>query len=241
MKSTFEYFSVAHFIDIVFAVQITFLYGIFNVVAYAFEDEMLRWFYEEEEEDKWLIQNEFVDNFSFKISSAGTRRICGFNLFTRFCVTSEYSGSSHVYLEIKNNTRGRSLCSRAFVFPMIYKRRVREFQSLMHRKLGVGDRTFDNGDDVSISVLQHHPAFQIRRIGVQWLYEEEGNDDDIQSKDENAHNSSGDDDDDDAHVAKVEIASHIFRNYYCAFRCFLYDGNFTCWYFAKKGLEILLF
>jgi uncharacterized membrane protein YgcG len=260
LKSAFEYFSFAHFIDIVLAVQITFLYGIFNVVAYAFEDEELRGFYEEEEEDKWLIQNEFVDNFSFKISSAGTRRICGFNLFTRFCVTSEYSGSSLVYIGIRNNTSGRSLRCRAFIFPMIYKRRVREFQSLLHRKLGVGDRTFDNGDDVSISVLRHHPAFQIRRIGVQWLYEEEGDDDDIQSKHENAHNSSGgggggdgggggggdgggdgDGGDDDAHVAKVEIASHIFRNYYCAFRCFLYDGNFTCWYFAKKGLEILLF
>jgi len=248
LKSAFEYFSFAHFIDIVLAVQITFLYGIFNVVAYAFEDEELRGFYEEEEEDKWLIQNEFVDNFSFKISSAGTRRICGFNLFTRFCVTSEYSGSSLVYIGIRNNTSGRSLRCRAFIFPMIYKRRVREFQSLLHRKLGVGDRTFDNGDDVSISVLRHHPAFQIRRIGVQWLYEEEGDDDDIQSKHENAHNSSGGDGggdgdggDDDAHVAKVEIASHIFRNYYCAFRCFLYDGNFTCWYFAKKGLEILLF
>jgi hypothetical protein len=73
------------------------------------------------------------------------------------------------------------------------------------------------------------------------LYEEEGDDDDIQSKHENAHNSSGGGGGGDAHVAKVEIASHIFRNYYCAFRCFLYDGNFTCWYFAKKGLEILLF
>jgi hypothetical protein len=76
------------------------------------------------------------------------------------------------------------------------------------------------------------------------LYEEEGKDDDIQSKDEviNTHNSSDDDDDDDAaHVPKVEIASRIFRNYYCASRGFLFDANFTWWYFAKKGLGIVLF
>jgi hypothetical protein len=69
-------------------------------------------------------------------------------------------------------------------------------------------------------------AIQIRTVGVQWLHEEEGKDDDIQSKDEviNAHNSS-DDDDDAAHVAKVEIASRIFRNYYCGFYCKSNDGN----------------
>ena len=70
MKSTFEYSSLAHFIDIVLVVQIIFKDGIFHVGFYAYEeDEKLRGFYEEEEEDKWRIQNEFVDNFSFKISS----------------------------------------------------------------------------------------------------------------------------------------------------------------------------
>jgi hypothetical protein len=43
--------------------------------------------------------------------------------------------------------------------------------------------TFDNGDDVSISVRPHGPAIQIWTVGVQWLHEEEGDDDDIQSKD----------------------------------------------------------
>jgi hypothetical protein len=107
-----------------------------------------------------------------------------------------------------------------------YKHGVREFQSFMHRKLGGDDPTFDNGDEVSISVRRKKPAIQIRTIGVQWLHEEEGKDDDIQSKDEviNAHNSS-DDDDDAAHVAKVEIASRIFRNYYCGFYCKSNDGN----------------
>jgi hypothetical protein len=89
---------------------------------------------------------------------------------------------------------------------------------------------------VSISVLPHDPDIQIRTIGVQWLHEEEGNDDDIQSKDEfiNAHNSSDDADDDDAHVAKVEIASRIHRNYCCSFRSEFYDGDFAWWFFCKE-------
>ena len=77
-------------------------------------------------------------------------------------------------------------------------------------------------------------TFQIKAIGVRWLHEEEGKDDDfIQSKDEviNAHNSS-----DDAHAAKVEIASRIFRNYYCGLHG---NGNsMDWWYFAKRGLEL---
>jgi len=221
-------------------VQITFIDGIFNVVVYVFdEDEKLRGFHEEGEEDKWLIQNEFVDNFSFKIPSPPpAHRICGFNMFTRFSVTSEYSRYDAFHIEIRNNTSGRYLLRQASIFPIIYAPGVREFQSLMHMKLFVGDPTFDNGDDVSISVLPHDPAIQIKAIGVQWLHEEEGKNDDIQSKDEviNAHNSSDDDDDDDAaHVAKVEIASRIFRNYYCALH-----GNIGWWYFAKKGLKLIL-
>jgi hypothetical protein len=71
------------------------------------------------------------------------------------------------------------------------------------------------------------------------LHEEEGDDDDIQSKDEviNAHNSS-DDDDDAAHVAKVEIASLIFRNYYCAFRTDFYDGDFTWCFWQRKVFNL---
>jgi hypothetical protein len=69
------------------------------------------------------------------------------------------------------------------------------------------------------------------------LHEEEGKDDDIQSKDEviNAHNSS-DDDDDAAHIPKVEIASRIFRNYYCGYHGKYSARNFTYWNFAKKGV-----
>ncbi|KAJ6885387.1 hypothetical protein NC651_026112 [Populus alba x Populus x berolinensis] len=208
--------------------QIIFKHGIFNVGLYAYEeDEKLRGFSEEEEEDKWRIQNEFVDNFSFKISSPGTRRICGFNLFTGLVVTSEYRRSGQVYLEIRNNTSGRCLHCQAFVSPMSYERGVREIQSLLHRKLRVGDPPFDNGDDVSISVLRQHPAFQIRTVGVQWLHEEEGKDEVT-----NAHNSS-DDDDGAAQVPKVQIVSLILRNYYCAFRYKCYDGDFT-WFFCKE-------
>ena len=82
----------------------------------------------------------------------------------------------------------------------------------------------------------HDPAIQVRTIGVQWLHEEEGKDDDfIQSKDEviNTHNSS-----DDAHAAKVEIASLIFRNYYCGFHANLNDDNRGWCYFAKRGLKL---
>jgi len=217
-------------------VQITFMDGIFNVVVYAFEDEMFsNLFCAEGEEDKWLIQNEFVDNFSFKISSPPAHRICGFNLFTGLGVTSAYRGFSNVYIEIRNNTSGQSLLCQFFVFPMRYARGVREVQSLLHTKLGGNDPAFDNGDDVSISVRPRGPAIQIRTVGVQWLHEEEGKDEVI-----NAHNSS-DDDDDAAHVAEVEIASHIVRNYNCAFHGKRRARNFTFWNFAKKGLQLELF
>jgi hypothetical protein len=129
------------------------------------------------------------------------------------------------------------ILSEASVFPMSYKRGVREFQSLMHMKLGVDDPTFDNGDDVSISVLPLDPTIQTRTIGVQRLHEEEGeDDDDIQSKDEviNAHYNS-DDDDDAAHVPKVQIASLVFRNYYCAFHGKSSACNFALWYCAFHG------
>jgi hypothetical protein len=150
-------------------------------------------------------------------------------------VTSAYRGFSNVYIEIRNNTSGQSLLCQFFVFLMRYARGVREVQSLLHTKLRGNDPTFDNGDDVSISVRPRGPAIQIRTVGVQWLHEEEGKDEVI-----NAHNSS-DDDDDAAHVAKVEIASHIVRNYYCGFHGKRRARNFTFWNFAKKGLEHVLF
>ncbi|KAJ6978682.1 hypothetical protein NC653_026971 [Populus alba x Populus x berolinensis] len=223
--------------------QITFTDGIFNVVVSVFdEEEKSRWFDEEEGEDKWLIQNELVDNFSFKISSPPAHRICGFNLFTRFSVASGYRRNDPFYIEIRNNTSDRSMLCIAFVFPLVYVCGVHELQLLFPRKLGGNDPTFDNGDDVSISVRPHGPIIQVRTIGTRWLHEEEGkDDDDIQAKDEviNAHNSSDDDDDDAAHVARVEIASRFFINYYCCFHTKSNDGNADCWSFAKRGLELV--
>ncbi|KAJ6885430.1 TMV resistance protein N [Populus alba x Populus x berolinensis] len=208
--------------------QIRFDHGKLYVYVFDFDEEF-RGFYEEEEEDKWVIQNEFVDNFSFKISLPPAPRICGFNLFARYSVTSGYRGYSYVDLEIRNNTSGRSWRRQAFFLASSST----EYQSLFHFKLGGNDPTFDNGDDVSISVRPHDAAIQVRTIGIRWLHEEEGKDDDIQSKDEviNAHNSS-----DDAHAAKVEIASRIFRNYCCALHANVDDGNIDWWSFAKRGL-----
>jgi hypothetical protein len=74
----------------------------FNVVLEYDENEMLE-FYEEE----GLIQKEFEEHLSFKISSPATHRICGFNLFTWFSATPVSNPYLHVYLEIRNNTKGR--------------------------------------------------------------------------------------------------------------------------------------
>jgi hypothetical protein len=83
--------------------QMQFKDSIFNVLLDD-EDKKLSGFYEEEKEDLWLIQTEFVDNFSFKISSPPpARRICGFDLFIKFKLFKIYE------LTIKNETRGRSV------------------------------------------------------------------------------------------------------------------------------------
>ena len=89
-------------------------------------------------------------------------------------------GRCHSFsIEIRNNTSGRSLLCETYTCPMRSKRGVCEIQTLSHRKLGGDDPTFDNGDDVSISVHPTlSPAFQIKAIGVEWLHEEEGKDDD---------------------------------------------------------------
>nr|XP_034930712.1 disease resistance protein RPV1-like [Populus alba] len=223
--------------------QVTVFKGVFNVVL-ADEDGMFK-FYEEEEEE-WIIQKEFVGCLSFQIASPAAHRICGFNLFTRFCTTSETLLCGSVYLEIRNNTSGRSLFCPASFSPSGYKHGNAVLQSLSHWKLGGDDPTFDNGDDVSISVLPLDPTIQIMMVGVLWLHEEEGNgdDDDIQSKNKvitsqsssssyreaiTTHNSS---DDDDVHLANVETATHIFRNYSCAAR---YNPGNLEGYWKKKG------
>ncbi|KAJ6770210.1 LEUCINE-RICH REPEAT-CONTAINING PROTEIN [Salix purpurea] len=207
--------------------QVTVVKGVFNVVV-SDEDGMCK-FYEEEEE--WIIQKEFVGHLSFQISSPAAHRICAFNLFTRFCTTSETLLCGSIYLEIRNNTSGRSLFCPASFFPSGYEHGNAVFQSLSHWKLGGDDPTFDNGDDVSIFVLPLDPTIQIMMVGILLLHEEEGNGDDDKIQSNNkvvtsqcssslnreviaTHNNS-DDDDDDVYLANVEIASRVFRIYSC--------------------------
>ncbi|KAJ6978676.1 disease resistance protein RPV1-like [Populus alba x Populus x berolinensis] len=116
------------------------------------------------------------------------------------------------------------ICLQAFVLASSST----EYQSLFH----FNDPTFDNGDDVSISVLPHDPFIQVKTIGVQWLHEEEGKDEVI-----NAHNSS-----DDAHAAKVEIASRIFRNSFSSMMTISLGGILeTEVYNQSRGLLFLDF
>ncbi|KAJ6333150.1 hypothetical protein OIU77_009089 [Salix suchowensis] len=188
-----------------------FVKGVFNVVV-SDEDGMCKFY--EEEEDEWIIQKEFVGYLSFQISSPAAHRICAFNLFIRFCTTPETLLCGSVYLEIRNNTSGRSLFCPASFFPSGYEHGNAVFQSLSHWKLGGDDPTFDNGDDVSISVLPLDPTIQIMMVGILLLHEEEGNGDDDKIQSNNkvvtsqcssssnreviaTHNNSDDDDDDD--------------------------------------------
>ncbi|KAJ6377523.1 hypothetical protein OIU76_026485 [Salix suchowensis] len=229
--------------------QVTVVKGVFNVVV-SDEEGMVK-FYEEEEEE-WIIQKEFVGHFSFQIASPAAHRICAFNLFTRFRITPETLLYGSVYLEIRNNTSGRSLFCPACFFRSGYKHGNAVIQSLSHWKLGGDDPAFDNGDDVSISVLPLDPSIQIMMVGILWLYEEEGNGDDekIQPNNEGVasqcssssnreviatHNSS-DDDDDDVNLANAEIASRIFRNYSCAARYNPGNLDVCSWLFEKKGI-----
>jgi hypothetical protein len=79
-------------------------------------------------------------------------------------------------------------------------------------------------DEFSVSVFADDPVVQIKRVGVRMLHEEEGTDDDSSSS-----NTS-----DDVHVAaKAEIASHIFRNYYCS-DCYDFGNEIIMCFFEKK-------
>ncbi|KAJ6728835.1 hypothetical protein OIU74_006839 [Salix koriyanagi] len=142
--------------------QVTVLKGVFNV-AVSDEDGMVK-FYEEEEEE-WIIQKEFVGHLSFQIASPAAHRICAFNLFIRFRTTRETRLRGSVNIEIRNNTSGRSLFCPASFFPSGYRHGNGVIQSLSHWKLGVEDPTFDNGDDVSISVLSLDPTIQLIKQG----------------------------------------------------------------------------
>ncbi|KAJ6725228.1 LEUCINE-RICH REPEAT-CONTAINING PROTEIN [Salix viminalis] len=228
--------------------QVTVAKGVFNVVV-TDEDGMVK-FYEEEEEE-WIIQKEFVGHLSFQIASPAAHQICAFNLFTRFCTAPETLLCGSVYLEIRNNTSGRSLFCPASFFPGGYKHGNTVIQSLSHWKLGGDDPTFNNGDDVSISVLPLDPTIQIMMVGIRWLHEEEGNGDDDKIQSNNkvvasqcssssnreviaTHNSN--DDDADEHLGNVEIASRIFRNYSCSAHYNPGNLGVCSWLFEKKGI-----
>uniref|UniRef100_A0A6N2NBG2 TIR domain-containing protein n=1 Tax=Salix viminalis TaxID=40686 RepID=A0A6N2NBG2_SALVM len=122
-------------------------------------------------------------------------------------------------------------------------------------EIRVDDPTFDNGDDVSISVLPLDPTIQIMMVGILWLHEEEGNGDGDKIQPNNkvvasqcssssnreviaTHNST--DDDGDAHLANVEIASRIFRNYSCAAHYNPGNLDVCSWLFEKKGEMVFI-
>jgi hypothetical protein len=69
-----------------------------------------------------------------------------------------------------------------------------------------------------------------QRVGVRMLHEEEGIDDDSSSS-----NTS-----DDVHVTKAEIASHIFRNYYCNDRYDFDNEIIMCFFEKKLNVKIMM-
>uniref|UniRef100_A0A2K1R7W1 TMV resistance protein N n=1 Tax=Populus trichocarpa TaxID=3694 RepID=A0A2K1R7W1_POPTR len=148
----------------------------FNVGLEYDENEMLA-FYEEE----GLIQKEFEEHLSFKISSPATHRICGFNLFTWFSATPVSNPYLHVYLEIGNNTKCRFCVFYPSIFPIEFSAERSELLWLSYWKFGSNDPVFDTGDEFSVSVFTDDPVVQMKRVGVRMLHEEEGTDDDSSS------------------------------------------------------------
>jgi len=185
----------------------------FNVVLEYDENEMLE-FYEEE----GLIQKEFEEHLSFKISLPATHRICGFNLFTWFSATLVSNPYLHVYLEIWNNTKGRVWVFYPSIFRIEFSAEKSELLWLSYWKFGSNDPVFDTDDEFSVSVFADDPVVQIKRVGVRMLHEEEGTDDDSSSS-----NTSDD----------VHVAAHIFRNYYCS-DCYDFGNEIIMCFFEKK-------
>ncbi|KAJ6871838.1 disease resistance protein RPP2B-like [Populus alba x Populus x berolinensis] len=205
-----------------FRFQIRLLKGnIFSVLLNNKGNVILRFY--EEKEDEWIIQDEFVECMSFKISSPAGHRICGVKLFTCFTAMTLSNLFRDVYFEIRNNTKGRGRVFYPSDFPIFLTDEKFELFWLNHWIFGGYDLEFDNGDEFSVSVFTNNPCVQIKRVGVRMLHEEEGIDDNIQSNNEVISSSNSEvitthSSGDDEHVAKAEIASHIFRNYYITLR-----------------------
>lgn len=232
--------------------QIQLRNNIFHVLIYNEGNEMLRFC---EEGEEWLIQNEYGEHLSFKVSTPAAHRICGFNIFTWFTSTSELNIVTDPFsLVIKNNTKGRSVVFDCFGF-LLDLWVEKGWLWISHCKCGVDDLGFDDGDEFSVSVLMDDPRVQIKRIGVRILHGEEGSRNDynnIQSNNE-AHSSSCSSSSDskvitansrssfwdnrtlgDGYVAKAGIASQLFRHYFCFTRCNYDLLNVYACFFEKK-------
>ncbi|KAF9664538.1 hypothetical protein SADUNF_Sadunf16G0029100 [Salix dunnii] len=152
--------------------QIQLRNNLFHVLVYIEGNEMLR-FYDEEGEE-CLDHNEFGEHLSCKVSTPAGHRICGFNIFTWFSSKSELNTVTDPFiLEIKNNTKGRSLAFYCFGF-LLDLWVERGWLWISHCRFEVDDLEFDDGDEVSVSVFIDDQRVQIKRIGVRILHEEEG-------------------------------------------------------------------
>ncbi|KAJ6287814.1 hypothetical protein OIU76_028852 [Salix suchowensis] len=228
--------------------------NLFHVLVYIEGNEMLR-FYDEEGEE-CPNHNEFGEHLSYKVSTPAAHRICGFNIFTWFSSTSELNTLTNPFiLEIKNNTKGRSVAFNCFGF-LLDLWVEKGWLWISHCNCGVDDLEFDDGDEVSVSVFIDDERVQIKRIGVRILHEEEGSKNDcnnIQSNNEAitcpssssssdsrviaAHSRSSFWDNrtlGDGYVAKAAIASQLFRHFFC-FTRYNYDllDLYAC-FFEKK-------
>ena len=83
---------------------------------------------------------------------------------------------------------------------------------------------------MSVSVLPHGIQI-IKRVGVRWLHEDGRNDDNTQAFNEAIKSHSSDD---AVNVAKAELATHLFRKYYCSSRYNIDNVDLYGCSFAKK-------
>ncbi|KAB5519284.1 hypothetical protein DKX38_023603 [Salix brachista] len=245
-------------INVVLMEQIQRRNNLFHVLVYIEGNEMLR-FYDEEGEE-CPNHNEFGEHLSCKVSTPAAHRICGFNIFTWFSSTSELNTLTNPFiLEIKNNTKGRSVAFNCFGF-LLDLWVEKGWLWISHCNCGVDDLEFDDGDEVTVSVFIDDQRVQIKRIGVRILHEEEGSKNDcnnIQSNNEaitspssSSRSSSSDSKEvitahsrssfwdnrtlGDGYVAKAAIASQLFRHFFC-FTRYNYDllDLYAC-FFEKK-------
>uniref|UniRef100_A0A2K2C9D8 Uncharacterized protein n=1 Tax=Populus trichocarpa TaxID=3694 RepID=A0A2K2C9D8_POPTR len=71
----------------------------------------------------------------------------------------------HVYLEIRNNTKGRVWVFYPSIFPIEFSAEKSELLWLSYWKFGSNDPAFDTGDEFSVSVFTDDPVVQIKIVG----------------------------------------------------------------------------